>query len=91
MPYQSRRRYIVRHVGSTKNTQTPPPQTSSLQRKKPLSLLGGKGGSVDHVVYTQDHPDDLSREQELLTFRDERVVYVLLLHVYRWRSIDGSA
>ena len=25
MPYQSRRRYIVRHVGSTKNTQTPSP------------------------------------------------------------------
>jgi len=46
-----------------------------------IDLLGGKGRSVDDIVYTQNHPDDLSSEEELLTLGDKGVVYELLLHV----------
>ena len=45
------------------------------------TLLVLEYAGVNDIVYSQYHPHHLSSEEELLAFRDEGVVYVLLFHV----------
>ncbi len=45
------------------------------------SLLIRESRRIYHIIHSQDHPHNLSGQQELLPLRDERIVHELSLHV----------
>lgn len=38
---------------------------------------------TNHIVYPKDHPHHLSRQKELLSLRDERIIHMLRPHICR--------